>query len=321
MNTRPRPATRFVYPSTRAFFRKAMARKELPFFTRVLEALHGWLYLRAPVFYIGMALGRHPKARYLREALDRIARLLGLWNEAAGKSFAESYHGKVVPSADMTRLIRLGRSLELQVPENVLPFRAAREIILENPEALAVLECPCRASMPNPCLPLDVCLIIGRTFVDFVHEHHPHKSRRIGVDEAVDIVDQARKRGHVTHAFFKEAVLGRWYAVCNCCSCCCGAMQAQREGVPMLVSSGYRAVVSAQDCLACGLCAKKCPFGAISFEGPPSDRGSPRIDAAVCLGCDVCTLQCPSGALRLERAADKPAPLWDVVEKSGPAGG
>ena len=63
----------------------------------------------------------------------------------------------------------------------------------------------------------------------------------------------SHKRGHVSHAFFKEAVLGRYYAICNCCSCCCGAMQAHREGVPMLASSGYLAALEADNCLHCGL--------------------------------------------------------------------
>ena len=34
-------------------------------------------------------------------------------------------------------------------------------------------------------------------------------------------------------------MLGRFYAICNCCKCCCGAMQAHLNGVPMLASSGY----------------------------------------------------------------------------------
>jgi hypothetical protein len=25
---------------------------------------------------------------------------------------------------------------------------------------------------------------------------------------------------------YKDAMLGRFYAICNCCSCCCGAMEA-----------------------------------------------------------------------------------------------
>jgi hypothetical protein len=26
--------------------------------------------------------------------------------------------------------------------------------------------------------------------------------------------------------YYKDAMLGRFYAICNCCACCCGAMQA-----------------------------------------------------------------------------------------------
>ena len=302
-----------ISPATRAFFRAAMARKDLPFFSRLLEALHGYIYLRAPVFYIGTALGRGPGSRRIRPFINRLGRSFGLWNENSGKSFADSYHGKVIPAADLTRLIRVGRSLELQVPEHILPYSAARDLILQNPEDLAVLDCPCRASMPKPCLPLDVCLIVGRTFVDFVLTHHPSKSRHIGAEEAVRIVADSLKRGHVTHAFFKEAVLGRFYAVCNCCPCCCGAMQAQRDGVPMLVSSGFLAVADPQTCNGCGRCVRKCPFKAITFTNV-AGRPSPDIAPALCMGCGVCVAQCPTNSLRLERDPPLPAPLLDILK-------
>ncbi len=315
MKPSPRPLDRLIRPSTRAFFRAAMSRRDLPFFSRLLEALHGWLYLRAPVFYIGTALGRLPVTRRLRPLLAMLGKLLGLWNADAGKSFADSYHGKVTPAEDMSRVIRLDRPLALHVPEHILPFGAAREIILEHPEALAVLDCPCRASMPTPCLPLDVCLIVGEIFVDFVLEHHPGKSRRIGVEEAVGIVEQSLKRGHVTHAFFKEAVLGRFYAVCNCCACCCGAMQVQRNGVPMLVSSGFLAVADPAPCTGCGRCARKCPFKAISFRRGADGRPVPVVDTAACMGCGVCVAQCPTASLRLERDPSKPAPLVEALKR------
>ena len=333
MPRRTRLLDGFISPATRDFFGRALARKDLSPFARVMEALHGYLYLRAPVFYIGVALGRHPASRRLLAPIYRLGRLLNLWNQDTGKSFADSYHGKVVPPGDMTRLIRVGREINLEVPEHTLPFSTAREIIVDNPEALAVLDCPCRASLPNPCLPLDVCLIVGKTFVDFVLQHHPDKSRRISVDEAVDIVEQSHKRGHVSHAFFKEAVLGRWYAVCNCCSCCCGAMQAQREGVPMLASSGFLAACDQESCVGCGLCAKKCPFKAIGMErgetgeqteqdkraaGEKAGRKKvpafPRIDPISCMGCGICVLQCPTKALRLDRDFSRSNPLMEVLE-------
>ncbi len=76
-------------------------------------------------------------------------------------------------------------------------------------------------------------------------------------------------------------MLGRFYAICNCC-CCCGAMQAHRNGTPMLASSGYVAQVDADLCAACGSCADFCQFAAISV-----DDGFARIDNSACMGCVV----------------------------------
>lgn len=73
---------------------------------------------------------------------------------------------------------------------------------------------------------------------------------------------------------YKDAMLGRFYAICNCC---CGAMEAQRNGTPMLASSGYVAVVDADLCAACGSCADVCQFAAIS-----KDDGFARVDAGPC---------------------------------------
>ena len=58
-----------------------------------------------------------------------------------------------------------------------------------------------------------------------------------------------------TTPFSKQAMLGRFYAICNCCACCCGAISAHRHGTPMLISSGYVASVDESACVACGTCA------------------------------------------------------------------
>lgn len=44
----------------------------------------------------------------------------------------------------------------------------------------------------------------------------------------------------------------------------------------------------------CGLCAERCPAGAIDVGG-----GVPRIDPAQCTACGACVGSCPQGALRL----------------------
>jgi ferredoxin len=77
-------------------------------------------------------------------------------------------------------------------------------------------------------------------------------------------LEAADQRGHLHHAFFKEAMLGRFYAICNCCVCCCGALQAYRNGIPMLASSGYVGWIDPEKWPGCGLCMAQCPTAAIT---------------------------------------------------------
>jgi heterodisulfide reductase subunit A-like polyferredoxin len=101
-------------------------------------------------------------------------------------------------------------------------------------------------------------------------------------------------------------MLNRFYAICNCCSCCCGAIEAHhaKRGTPMLASSGYVAQVDAELCAGCGTCADYCQFAAISV-----DDGFAHIDAAACMGCGVCVSHCPQEALSLVREPAKGEPL------------
>jgi MinD superfamily P-loop ATPase len=99
-------------------------------------------------------------------------------------------------------------------------------------------------------------------------------------------------------------MLGRFYAICNCCSCCCGVMQSFQNGTPMLASSGYVAQVDADLCAGCGSCADYCQFAAIAV-----DDGFARIRASACMGCGVCVAHCPQEAIDLVRDPAKGIPL------------
>ena len=112
------------------------------------------------------------------------------------------------------------------------------------------------------------------------------------------------ERGHVHHAFFKDAMLDRFYAICNCCSCCCGAINAHRNGTPMLASSGYVSEVDHELCIGCGMCAGFCQFTAIQVVD-----GLARVDFEKCMGCGVCAGKCEQGAVQLRREPAKGEPL------------
>lgn len=310
--------------STREFVSEALETEDYSWF----DLLHGYVYARWPYLYIGMGVGEHPLTRVWWPRLKRLTRPV---QRAIGRllprrlnpfhpdspppdeprlGHAAGYHGKVVPLESARRLVLVNEEIRLPDLEQVIPYPRARALILKNPDHIAVLECPCRASRKDPCLPLDVCLIVGEPFASFVVEHHPEKARRITQAEAERILEEEDARGHVHHAFFKDAMLNRFYAICNCCACCCGAMQSQRNGTPMLASSGYVCQVDEALCIGCGECQAYCQFGALALVDYHN-----RVDEAACMGCGVCVSHCQQGALalRLEESKGLPLELRELV--------
>jgi Pyruvate/2-oxoacid:ferredoxin oxidoreductase delta subunit len=302
-----------VKPSTRAFVHEA---RRTPGYS-LFDLLHGYIYARWPYLYIGIGTGEHPLAKRLAPFGKWLNKLITRRKpgEAAGSriGFADTYHGKAVSLETAKRLVTINEEIKVHDLEKVLPYQRARSIIMQDPDHIVVLDCPCRSARPNPCLPLDVCLIVGEPFASFVHEHHPGRSRRITSDEAIAILKAEDERGHVHHAFFKDAMLDRFYAICNCCECCCGAMQAHRAGTPMLASSGYVSQVDEDLCVGCGDCVPYCQFHALEVVD-----GYNQLDYEKCMGCGVCTSKCDQGALSLveDEANGLPLEICSVMNEA-----
>ena len=286
-------------PATRAYWQTSREASQ-----PLGKTLHGYIYSRWPKLYIGLLMGRHPLARPLIP-VERLLRRWGLVSPQTYARFVDGYHGKVLEPGAARQLIEVQRPIAATLPEKMLPYSRARDIILDAGDAVALMECPCRASKAEHCLPLDVCVVVGKVMVDFILTHHKHKARQVSPEQALDVIRQSQQRGHAAHAFFKDAVLDRFYTICNCCSCCCAAIESHRSGTPTLASSGHIAVLDSALCTGCGLCQRRCPFQAITLPAP----GKPHIDLAACMGCGVCGFNCPSDALRLVPCPERGLPL------------
>jgi len=277
---------RLLRPSTARLLREA-ARASGRNGTR----LHTYVYARLPREYIGLAL---------KFTVPR-------FSSRSRQNAADHYHGKVLPTELAKALISVNQPIHVPDLEQIIPYPVARELILNSPPDVVAFECPCRARKPQHCEPTQVCMIVGQPFVDFMLEHHPAKTRRLTTGEAITLLEEERARGHIHAAYFKDAMLNRFYAICNCCACCCGAIEAMQHGVPMIAASGFVAQVNPALCAACGQCATACPFHAIQVDGVS------RVDWERCMGCGVCVGQCPNNAITLERDTRKGIPL-DVTQ-------
>lgn len=290
----------------------------------LIDALHAYVYGRWAYWYIGVATGERAPKGFRNALIDFLFNFLSRFPADNPKfdeqgihprnglgliprrreTFADTYHGKVIRLSAAKKLISIDKNIRLTNLEKVIPYSTARDLILESPDHILAIDCPCRSARSNPCLPLDVCLVVGEPFASFAAAHHAERSRWIDRNEANDILVVEAERGHVHHAFFKEAAFGRFFAVCNCCTCCCGAIQAQRNGIPMLASSGYVSSVDKYKCSGCGVCSDICPFGAARLVD-----GEVKIDTQSCMGCGVCVRSCPNIALNLKRDHTRSDPL------------
>lgn len=272
-----------ILPSTRKMWALGRQRGE-----SLGMQLHGYVYGRWTKEYIGWGLKHSAPRMTPRQA----------------RGHAHRYHGKILPLDLAEAIVTLDRDLPLRDLEQIIPYRTARDIVLDAAPDVAAFECPCRLRKPEHCEPTRVCMVVGRPFVDFVLEHHPQSSTRLTTAEAVELLRAEHERGHMHAAYFKDAMQGRFYAICNCCTCCCGGLEMMvKHGSPMLAASGYVAQVDEDACAGCGTCEMRCPFDAIHVDGWAV------VDWQKCMGCGICESQCTVQGITLVRDERRGIPL------------
>jgi len=129
-----------------------------------------------------MGKGDHPWSKKMAPLLnwpDKVitSKANGQAKEGRQPGFEDTYHGKVIPLVAAKQLVSVKQDIRLENLDQVIPYTRAKDIILKNPDHIVILDCPCRKGKANPCLPLDVCLIIGEPFASFTIEHHPEVFR------------------------------------------------------------------------------------------------------------------------------------------------
>jgi ferredoxin len=257
-----------------------------------LNSLPGYIYTRWTNQYVRLLVRGFP---FLRTRSG----------SSGARWFSEHYHAKVLTEEQAEALVSAKKEIPLRDLEQIIPYATARNLVLKGPPDVAVYECACRHARAKPCAPTLVCMVIGQPFVDFVLEHNPHSSRRLTQAEALELLQAEHEREHVHSAWFKDAMLNRFYAICNCCKCCCGGIEAMTKyGVPFMASSGYVAALDRDLCNQCGACVDACPFDALCTNDTGVERSWEK-----CMGCGVCVEKCPTQAMSLARDEKKGMPL------------
>ena len=230
------------------------------------------------------------------------------------KALAELYHHYLNVEEDFVRELfatgetQLGRTFvdEAALPKNnsltVMDYERATEVV-RGTKAIGISACYCRHKMSHlgkACnAPMDICMTFG-TGADSLARHGA--ARRIDAAECLDLLQQARERGLVQ---FGENVREKVSFICNCCGCCCEAMQAARRFSFMkpVHTTNYLPELDPAICNGCGKCVNACPVEALSLVSAhdPKRHAAKRsqLDEGRCLGCGVCVRACVKEAIQL----------------------
>ncbi len=192
---------------------------------------------------------------------------------------------------------------------HILDYERATHIV-EEAKYIGLGTCYCRHKMyhaGHPCeinAPWEVCLTFDNVARSLAE--HGEYARLISKEEAKEVLQLSYDSNLVQ---IGENVREHPAFICNCCGCCCEALQAARKFSPMqpVATTNYIPEVSLETCLGCGKCAQVCPVLAIAMEEEkrnPDGTGTkkrPRIDKEICLGCGVCARNCTVKAIELQR--------------------
>jgi Pyruvate/2-oxoacid:ferredoxin oxidoreductase delta subunit len=187
----------------------------------------------------------------------------------------------------------------------VMPYEDAVEVVKAR-DYHVVAHCPCRiiARMSGKGCKhtLENCLHFG-SMGRYMVKHG--LGRKISVEEALQILKKANREGLV-HTVENHS--GRVSVLCNCCEDCCIWFRSIYEAKHpnALAKSNYYAEVDTEKCVACGICAIRCPMHAISVK---KNKESAKVDKNRCIGCGVCYPTCAGDAIRLVKRDETVEPL------------
>jgi Pyruvate/2-oxoacid:ferredoxin oxidoreductase delta subunit/predicted transcriptional regulator len=215
--------------------------------------------------------------------------MLNLWKKYMTTEFAE-YRKKTYDMlpAPFMRVIPVNVSIE---PQNKVMAFDDIVSLLKEAKNIAVTKCSCRVIDGSCGKPVEVCIQIDKG-ADYAIERGTGK--KISKDEAVDMIKQCEEEGLVHISGNIRSVS---HVICNCCEDCCMNWPVTKENITKYISpSRFQAVIDQALCTGCEACMDRCYFNAISAE----DDDQIIITASNCMGCGLCAVTCPEEAITLK---------------------
>ena len=187
------------------------------------------------------------------------------------------------------RVVPVNVTLE---PQNqVMAFEDVKKMVAEA-TTIAVTNCSCRTIHGITDVPLEVCMQLNRA-ADYALERGT--GRKLTNREAIEMLKMCEEAGLV-HCVENKYGLG--HVICNCDNVACGNWGHDRAYLKKFTApSRFKADVDPDLCTACGTCADRCFFDAVSMTGPDDTA---IIDPDKCMGCGICVPTCPGDAITYE---------------------
>ena len=163
-------------------------------------------------------------------------------------------------------------------------------------ERFWVSTCWCREEK-GKCVrsPMEVCLSFREDApVD------PAGKKEISRDEALKLIEDARRWGLVSRPFVRRNGDGRVDGICLCCDDCCTFFTKRTDDKPARGRFIEKTIRGC--CSSCGMCERACRFDARQM-----DEGKLVVIRHRCYGCGVCADTCPTNCIEMVPRMPRPS--------------